>query len=296
MSIKLIYHSFKSIHNIISPFDKAIVEIVKNQDIQMATPYLSLNYINRIISLTKSWRLITDIKQLASSHNKSEFEKIKLFISKNNKLIRHINTLHAKVLIGENKAIIGSANFTRNGIIGNIELSVFFDNEPQIFDVKNWFEQLWIASSEINNHNLNSFFSSLSKTSINKTKISVEFDDSFTIKSNFLKINIDKTNLHENNYIKFTNDQDYLSWIKRNPNGFVLNTYKRIDPNYLVLHKANCLWIGKFWRKTKEGAFTENNYAKICSLNLKYLQKFSKEHGRSDGSFSNICKKCNPLR
>ena len=125
MSIKLIYHSFKSIHNIISPFDKAIVEIVKNQDIQMATPYLSLNYINRIISLTKSWRLITDIKQLASSHNKSEFEKIKLFISKNNKLIRHINTLHAKVLIGENKAIIGSANFTRNGIIGNIELSVF---------------------------------------------------------------------------------------------------------------------------------------------------------------------------
>ncbi len=70
--------------------------------------------------------------------------------------IRTNPSLHAKVFIGDDKTIIGSANLSANGlgfegdeITGWIEAGVFIDNEGVITEIKNWFDDLWEGSFEI---------------------------------------------------------------------------------------------------------------------------------------------------
>jgi hypothetical protein len=38
-------------------------------------------------------------------------------------------------------------------------------------------------------------------------------------------------------------DGSYTDWIARNPEGFVLNTYREPTPRYLKLHRATCRTI-----------------------------------------------------
>jgi hypothetical protein len=64
-------------------------------------------------------------------------------------------------------------------------------------------------------------------------------------------------------------DEGYLQWIADNPHGFVVNTRRQPDPNYLILHHSKCNRIsgtpsgGKKW--TEE-------YIKICSLDRMELE------------------------
>ena len=64
--------------------------------------------------------------------------------------IRHLNDLHAKVVIGDKSAIVGSANFSTNGL--NIEDGEFdgwqeagfvTDDEVSLAKMSFWFEQQW---------------------------------------------------------------------------------------------------------------------------------------------------------
>jgi len=44
--------------------------------------------------------------------------------------------------------------------------------------------------------------------------------------------------------IKFENDDEgYKDWLRRNPNGYVINCFRSPSPNYLFLHKATCFTI-----------------------------------------------------
>ncbi len=87
-------------------------------------------------------------------------------------------------------------------------------------------------------------------------------------------------------------DEGYLSWIATNPDGLVLNVRRMADPNYVVLHRANCGSIST--DKREPGAYTTRGYRKICAVNVSELQLAAKREGRSDGSFSNKCGLCRP--
>lgn len=63
------------------------------------------------------------------------------------------NTFHPKVYLfkfsdGSRRAIIGSANFTENGCLNNIELSVELDSD-QCLGLKTWFEEIFKSSESI---------------------------------------------------------------------------------------------------------------------------------------------------
>ena len=87
-------------------------------------------------------------------------------------------------------------------------------------------------------------------------------------------------------------DEGYLSWIATNQDGFALNVRRMADPNYVVLHRANCGSISTDRREP--GAFTTRGYRKICAANLSDLQLAAKREGRSNGSFSKKCGLCRP--
>ena len=54
-------------------------------------------------------------------------------------------------------------------------------------------------------------------------------------------------------------DKTYLKWLVENPTGFVLNTRKTFDPNYIVLHKASCHTVTTYPNmENNKGGFTEN--------------------------------------
>jgi len=149
MSIKLIYHTPESASGGVSPFDEAIIHITTGEDVLIACPYLSLSYLERIIGLGKSWRVLTDVEEWLASHNHTMRVEIQNFIGQHSEHIRHVQDLHTKVIIAGQKALVGSANFTNKGIAGRVEMSVLFEEEPQVGELLKWFDSLWLQSEPV---------------------------------------------------------------------------------------------------------------------------------------------------
>ena len=75
------------------------------------------------------------------------------------KNIRSIKNLHAKVYLTNNKMILGSSNFSANGLSleGDetnklIEANILLDNASIIQDAKVWFDDLWNKAKQIDNN------------------------------------------------------------------------------------------------------------------------------------------------
>ena len=91
------------------------------------------------------------------------------------------------------------------------------------------------------------------------------------------------------------NDRKYFSWLIDHSQGFVVNTRRQPDGDYMVLHRATCSSINHYSSAAKPGGFTERNYIKICSDDVRALREWVWTHGRADGSFSTECSLCKPI-
>ena len=58
-------------------------------------------------------------------------------------------------------------------------------------------------------------------------------------------------------------DRGYLDWLERYPSGFVVNTYRNLDPRYLILHRATCGTITG--TPARGNRWTTGDFAKVCS-------------------------------
>jgi hypothetical protein len=148
MTIRLLYHDVDS-PDAVSPFDAAIVSIATKEHVRLACPYLSLTYLCRIISLGRSWRLLTNVEEWLLAHNRTQRKQIYDFLARHRRVIRHYPHLHAKVVIGSRAAMVGSANFTDMGIRRRTEVSVHLEDEPQVQELTTWFDTLWAKANEL---------------------------------------------------------------------------------------------------------------------------------------------------
>ncbi len=190
MGIKLIYHGKESSMGGISPFDKAIAEIVKNKNVCIVCPYIGIDYFDRITQLANTWYLVTDVEAWIISHNPIARQDIKNFIMKNLSNIHHYKDIHAKVIVTDNMAFIGSSNFTVKGITGRVEMSVFIEEKEQVDELQKWFWDLWNESGSVNPLHLEKYVSSilsLPSPDINKPEISLTSKAS-AIKANLVDI------------------------------------------------------------------------------------------------------------
>jgi hypothetical protein len=85
-------------------------------------------------------------------------------------------------------------------------------------------------------------------------------------------------------------DAPYLEWVHDHPSGFVLNTRRRRDPSYMVLHRAMCPMVTKPTRVMGKDPFTANAYIKVCAEADADLSAWIKDHGGR--SFSKRCQLC----
>jgi len=145
-----------------SPFDVAITNVIRDNDISVICPYIGINYFNRIASIVKSWKLITDVEEWILSHHdeKSRLEIIN-FIKENKHKIHHIRNVHAKVILTGHQAIMGSANFTDNGIRSKIEISILIRDEILNSELNEWFESIWEKSKDVSLEELEKYYSSI---------------------------------------------------------------------------------------------------------------------------------------
>jgi hypothetical protein len=161
MGIKLIFHDKESLMRGTSPFDEAIIELVKNKNICIICPYIGIDYFNRIIKLAKSWHLVTDVEAWMRSQNLNARQDIKNFIKEHLANIHHYKYIHAKVIVTDNIAFIGSANLTEKGITGRVEMSVLIEEKEQIDEVQKWFWDLWNETKSVNSSDLEKYVSSI---------------------------------------------------------------------------------------------------------------------------------------
>ena len=156
-TMKLIYHKTDDC-NQYSPFDSELVTLANGQNLNLVSPYIGLSYFKRLIKISKTWRLITDIEEWIISHpNQSQRFEICKFISDNFDNVRHISEIHAKVLVTDNSAFLGSANFTDKGILVRTEMSVSFSEQEKVEELKNWFQSLWADANHFTKEQLFDF-------------------------------------------------------------------------------------------------------------------------------------------
>ena len=94
-------------------------------------------------------------------------------------------------------------------------------------------------------------------------------------------------------------EQTYLSWIVEHQDGFVVNTTRSINKNYVCLHRASCSTIRRPTRRTRPEPFTGGGYVKICGFSedeiaaylvSEYPDKFTKTRR----PWTTRCSKCDP--
>lgn len=89
--------------------------------------------------------------------------------------------------------------------------------------------------------------------------------------------------LSSDSVVLFSNDNEYLEYIRVLRDGYVLTSNKYLTPSFTVIHKVTCEKIRTLSGNAKPGGFT-NKYIKVYALNA-YSLKTWVMHTRKDGSF-----------
>lgn len=79
---RLLYHAPDN-PNQESPFDRAIVQVVQGQEASIVSPYIGLQYLQRLIRLSRSWRLISDVLEWLSATPPKDRSAVYEFLKEN---------------------------------------------------------------------------------------------------------------------------------------------------------------------------------------------------------------------
>lgn len=140
---RLVYHNLSGLTGLNSPFDEAALEVARTGSVNIVSPYIGVNYLQRIIQISDGWRLISDIEAWLSSLPVRARPKAWEFIRENLDSIHHCPSIHAKAVISKTLAMFGSANLTNTGILGRTELGMLIDEPPLVAELCVWFDTLW---------------------------------------------------------------------------------------------------------------------------------------------------------
>ncbi|MUW14228.1 hypothetical protein GJ633_05820 [Halorubrum sp. CBA1125] len=145
----LIYHSEESYNKGESPFDAAIRETADSEQVRIVCPYISPTYVKSILSDVDEWQIITDVVAWVGTFHGDSRDEIKEFIEEHQDRIHHFRHIHAKVVLSDDSAVLGSANLTEKGVTGRTEMGVRFSEEEKIKELSEWFTRLWSESGPV---------------------------------------------------------------------------------------------------------------------------------------------------
>lgn len=123
-----------------------------NQKIDIAVAFWGKGASDLISDPGKKFRVICNLNSGGTNPS-----VISSMLENKNLKIRTLDKLHAKVIISENKAIVGSANFSSNGLNlegdlvhqGWEEAGIEVKNKIAVAEIQVWFDELWKSSKPI---------------------------------------------------------------------------------------------------------------------------------------------------
>ncbi len=139
--IELLAHSADAEESV---FERALVRIFGEGQLDIACPYLDPGYLERL-TVGVDWRLITDGDESLGALAGDARAGLLAFFADHPKRVRHKSLLHAKVFIGATKALVGSSNLTSNGLLKRDEVGLLVDG-PLVDELRVWFDELWSKS------------------------------------------------------------------------------------------------------------------------------------------------------
>lgn len=140
---RLIYHDTEEVSGQFSRFDEAVLEVAASGSVGIVSPYIGVDYLQRIIQVTTEWQLISDIEAWLSSLSIRARPKAWVFIRDNLERIHHCPAIHAKAVISQKLAMFGSANLTNAGILARTEMGILIDDQKMVMELRTWFDTLW---------------------------------------------------------------------------------------------------------------------------------------------------------
>jgi hypothetical protein len=142
MDIELVYHNFDG-EDAGSPFEEVLTELADDAMLDIACPYLSLDVLNSLVDRARTWRLVTDLQEWSRTQTRAQKDGLQEFVRANRESIRDCRGLHAKVFLGSDAALVGSANVTNRGLAQNSEMAVRFEGTEEVDELDDWFGELW---------------------------------------------------------------------------------------------------------------------------------------------------------
>lgn len=147
---RLIYHLEEAYDGGESPFDRTIRETTDSEAVRIVCPYIGPTYLKSILKDVDEWRIVTDVVAWIGTFGGESRKEIREFIEENPEWIHHFRHVHAKVVLSEDSAVVGSANLTEKGVTGRTEMGVEFSEEEKISELREWFSRLWSESGPVN--------------------------------------------------------------------------------------------------------------------------------------------------
>lgn len=144
-----------------SPFILRIHAIAKGSTLRIACPYIGLRVLRPIVERSKTWRLLTDTEELLRNQPTSQCAEWVAFFEKHPEKIRHCRGLHAKVVLGDSSALVGSANLTEAGLGKRHEMAVYSEEATMVGPLTEWFDSLWNQCPSVPARALHEFVRSL---------------------------------------------------------------------------------------------------------------------------------------
>lgn len=126
--------------------------IDENQSLSIAVAYWGRDAEKLLLPASgKQVRLICNLT--SGGTNPAPIEKL---LGHKDISVRQLDNLHAKVVVGESNAIIGSANFSTNGLwfegedsAGLTEAGIYTDDSELVANAQAWFDRLWDSARGI---------------------------------------------------------------------------------------------------------------------------------------------------
>ncbi|SEN18779.1 PLD-like domain-containing protein [Halorientalis persicus] len=166
----LLYHSEEGYTRAKSPFDKAIRETADAKQVRIVCPYIGPSYLKSVLTSADDWRILTDVEAWIGTFGGSTRGEIHELIATNRERIHHFPDVHAKAIISDDTAVVGSANLTEKGVVGRTEIGVRFTDDERVDELNEWFDRLWSESGPVDSGELDEFVESSSSTPTTHTE------------------------------------------------------------------------------------------------------------------------------
>ena len=142
MGVELIYHDFDD-ETPDSRFEEILTRLSDDAMLDITCPYLGLDVLRSLTDRARTWRLVTDVQAWVGSRPQEERDAVLEFVRTNRESIHDCRSLHAKVFLGSDAGLVGSANVTYSGLAKNPEMAVLFKDTDEVDELATWFEDLW---------------------------------------------------------------------------------------------------------------------------------------------------------